>query len=211
MCELTCWSKHLFQSVAKDGIMHSSRATLINICYNTEMPCSPSLQVGLKFCSFFLAAMKVIVYCLACYSASCGMALWEVSWQAHLFVAPAAASKQASVFADPEFLWQLCVVAHWSVGQKGELNAGVSFYKGLSSFLWEVRKLIMINEVGYFLSKCVSQGHSNSVAKCLIGLQCFSVSMHVGCVEELLLLTGLHKQRQCWCCHFLFICPACDK
>lgn len=97
MCELTCWSKHLFQSVAKDGIMHSSRATLINICYNTEMPCSPSLQVGLKFCSFFLAAMKVIVYCLACYSASCGMALWEVSWQAHLFVAPAAASKQASV------------------------------------------------------------------------------------------------------------------
>lgn len=57
MCELTCWSKHLFQSVAKDGIMHSSRATLINICYNTEMPCSPRLQVGLKFCSFFLAAL----------------------------------------------------------------------------------------------------------------------------------------------------------
>lgn len=48
MCELTCWSKHLFQSVAKDGIMHSSRATLINICCKTEMPCSPKFAGGIE-------------------------------------------------------------------------------------------------------------------------------------------------------------------
>lgn len=88
------------------------------------------------------------------------------------------------------------MVAHWSVGREGELNAGVSFHKGLGSFLWEVLKLMMMKR-SRLLSKCVSQGHSNSVTRCLIevDLLCFSVSVHVRYVEELLILTGLHKQR----------------
>lgn len=84
-----------------------------------------------------------MVHCIACYSGSCGMALWGVSWKAHLCVVLTTAASRPLIL-----LILSCgsfrVVTHWSVGQEGELNAGVSFNKDLSSFLWEVLKLMMI-------------------------------------------------------------------
>lgn len=162
------------------------------------MPSSPSLQVGLKFHS--------LSFCLHCCDGNSSLPclllwfLWNgfvgMSWKACLCVALTTAAREPLSCLILSFCGSFRVVAHWSVGQEEELNAGVSFHKGLSSFLWEVLKLMMM-EWSRLLSKCVSQGHWNSVTRRLIevGLLCFSVSVCVGYVEELLILTGLHKQR----------------
>lgn len=72
--------------------------------------------------------MKVIVHCLACYSGACGVALWGVSWKAHLCVALVTAASELLSLLMLSFCGCFKVVAYWSIGQEGELNAGVSFH-----------------------------------------------------------------------------------
>lgn len=58
--------------------------------------------------------MKVIAHCLACYSGSCGVALWGVSWKAHLRVALATAASELLSLLMLSFCGRFTVVAHWS-------------------------------------------------------------------------------------------------
>lgn len=148
ICELTCWSKHLFQSVAKDGMRAAQLQSNPNkylLSYWNALLSKFAGRVEISVaCLFSRIAVKVIAHCLACYSGSCGVALWGVSWKAHLRVALATAASELLSLLMLSFCGRFTVVTHWSVGQEGELKAGVSFHKGLSSFLWEGLKLMMV-------------------------------------------------------------------
>jgi len=63
--------------------LHSSRATLINIFCNIEMPCSSCLQVAWNCVAhlFNHVAVNKTVHRSAFYPGSCWMALWSVSWR----------------------------------------------------------------------------------------------------------------------------------